>query len=822
LRNPTVVRSTGIALALASLAWVPGETATQGWDYWAAETMPVPYFITANASSIAPYAEGAIRRGIEQWGSVPTSYFATTYQGLTLDYAGRSTVQFQDLGGNQTGGMGWDFANVAPSGRRFPVRFLVNLDDDRAGSGWDQDTMSKTSAHELGHTMSLSHSPIPEAVMYFASHSRWMLHQDEIDAASFLHAAPARRPIAWWRTTPLPQAGGMLRIATPAVVTFDASASYDPDGTIVEYRWTFGDGSTQSTAAPVVQHTYGLGSPTSVLPVLEVVDDTGHLDRVDSILIQPLNGPDTAPPSITITAPSAGASFSTTADMITIGGNYADDLGAFQGRWESSAAITPPQGHFNLFLSGTSGSWQIANIPLVLGSNLLTVYLEDYPGNLATDVIEIVRLLPDADAGASDATSLLDATTPADDAGLTPDAGADDAGEPTDAATLDANLSADADVVIDASPAQDGATDADPDAEPVDTGPATRDAMSSLDGTIVAGDAMPAAADGSSGDRPDLADAANIKRDEAGRSTGAALGGGCGCTTHHGAEPSSASWISGLALALLVFLRRRERLVAIAAWALLVGCWGEAAPRTEAQSTDPVASATWHERHVALWRAFVERTPDLGPRLQSALQDIDPRNRRAAAEILGFAVGLDRSTAVEALRARLEDADPFVREATVTSIGQLRARELVDELHRLHPDDPLLATRRWAALVAIDDARGLAWLQQALSSARAEDRAQAATALGLAGTERADRLIALLADEGRTGGWRDERDPDRRGPERVRHLAARALRQLMTYERACGRAFSPVTEATLIRAETLETFELPTLEANSPEPVHQR
>jgi len=41
-------------------------------------------------------------------------------------------------------------------------------------------------------------------------------------------------------------------------VTFDASASYDPDpgGSIVEYRWDFGDETRQNTSEPIIKHNY--------------------------------------------------------------------------------------------------------------------------------------------------------------------------------------------------------------------------------------------------------------------------------------------------------------------------------------------------------------------------------------------------------------------------------------------------------------------------------------------------------------------------------------------------------------------------------------
>ena len=57
----------------------------------------------------------------------------------------------------------------------------------------------------------------------------------------------------------------------PLLVTFDGSASYDSDGSITAYRWTFGDGATASGA--IVQHTYT--SAASFTAVLTVTDDDG-------------------------------------------------------------------------------------------------------------------------------------------------------------------------------------------------------------------------------------------------------------------------------------------------------------------------------------------------------------------------------------------------------------------------------------------------------------------------------------------------------------------------------------------------------------------
>ncbi len=40
------------------------------------------------------------------------------------------------------------------------------------------------------------------------------------------------------------------------IITFDASASYAPSGTIVSYTWDFGDGTVATSASPTITHSY--------------------------------------------------------------------------------------------------------------------------------------------------------------------------------------------------------------------------------------------------------------------------------------------------------------------------------------------------------------------------------------------------------------------------------------------------------------------------------------------------------------------------------------------------------------------------------------
>jgi serine protease AprX len=64
-------------------------------------------------------------------------------------------------------------------------------------------------------------------------------------------------------------------------VTFDASASTDPDGTIVAYEWNFGDGTDPVvTAEPTIARAYSVVRPTVFGWSVTVVDDTGGRDSV--------------------------------------------------------------------------------------------------------------------------------------------------------------------------------------------------------------------------------------------------------------------------------------------------------------------------------------------------------------------------------------------------------------------------------------------------------------------------------------------------------------------------------------------------------------
>jgi PKD repeat protein len=102
---------------------------------------------------------------------------------------------------------------------------------------------------------------------------------------TFTTVAPNEAPVAG--LTADPTSG-----TAPLTVSFDGSASSDPDGTIVSWSWDFGDGSTGS--GPTVSHTYSV--PGAYVTTLTVTDDRGGTDTgTESVLV---TEPPT-PPTIT-------------------------------------------------------------------------------------------------------------------------------------------------------------------------------------------------------------------------------------------------------------------------------------------------------------------------------------------------------------------------------------------------------------------------------------------------------------------------------------------------------------------------------------------
>ncbi|MBN1454683.1 MAG: right-handed parallel beta-helix repeat-containing protein [Methanomicrobia archaeon] len=72
-------------------------------------------------------------------------------------------------------------------------------------------------------------------------------------------------------------------------IIFDCSASYDPDGCLVEYQLDFGDGSILKESFPILMHKYSL--PGNYTVILKVTDDEGNSNSTFSRVVQVVSEP---------------------------------------------------------------------------------------------------------------------------------------------------------------------------------------------------------------------------------------------------------------------------------------------------------------------------------------------------------------------------------------------------------------------------------------------------------------------------------------------------------------------------------------------------
>jgi glucose/arabinose dehydrogenase len=110
--------------------------------------------------------------------------------------------------------------------------------------------------------------------------------------------------------------------AAPLAVTFDASGTMDPDGDLLSYAWTFGDGGTDTNA--VVTHTYTTG--INYTASLTVTDARGEKSTWSTLI-----SVDNTPPVITALNSPVDGSFYTAGQLLTFDATASDTEDAAAG-----------------------------------------------------------------------------------------------------------------------------------------------------------------------------------------------------------------------------------------------------------------------------------------------------------------------------------------------------------------------------------------------------------------------------------------------------------------------------------------------------------
>jgi hypothetical protein len=93
--------------------------------------------------------------------------------------------------------------------------------------------------------------------------------------------------------------------------------------------------------------------------------------------------PDTSAPTVTIQGPTSADTFSTTSNVITLGGSFSDDRGVTAITWVNDREGIPR------VVSMGATSWSVSSVTLQSGINVITVTAQDATGNSGIDKLTV-------------------------------------------------------------------------------------------------------------------------------------------------------------------------------------------------------------------------------------------------------------------------------------------------------------------------------------------------------------------------------------------------------------------------------------------------
>ena len=368
-----------------------------GWDGPGLGSATLSYVFSAVTSKLDPAAaKSEMIRAMSEWSKA----VQVTWQPAS-NATGSKTVNILFASGDHGDGYPFDGAGGVLAHTFYPAPpnpepIAGDMHFDNAESwhiGANTDLFS-VALHELGHSLGLGHSDDPTAVMYPYYRMATSLSPLDIATVQKLYAAASAAPSTPLKPTPTPTPTPTPSVpltlavnAPPAAVsssTISISGATSGGKAAVMVTWATDRGQSGtaqgSTSWSIAAIPLASGANTIAITA------TDGLTRISQSFAVTYKAPakpsDTTPPSITINSPS-GSMISTAASSIVISGTAADNTGVASVTWSTNTGRSG-------IAAGTS-HWSVT-VPLLTGSNSITIQASDAAGNAAWRSVVVKRM----------------------------------------------------------------------------------------------------------------------------------------------------------------------------------------------------------------------------------------------------------------------------------------------------------------------------------------------------------------------------------------------------------------------------------------------
>jgi hypothetical protein len=357
-----------------------------GWDGPGLGSATVFYYYSNTTGQLnGAAAKSEIGRAMAQWASVvkvtwAPAVSATAKQTVNIlwaTYAHGDPYPFTGPGGV----LAHTFYPANPNPE--PIAGDMHLNDSETWNiGTNIDLYSVT-LHELGHALGLGHSDNPNDVMYPYYKMMMGLQPGDIAAIQTMYAAQSSS------TSPPPSSLTLSVNTAPSTTTastVNLSGSAAGGSGTIAVTWSAGSssGSASGSAASWSISNIALAMGVNTITVT-ATQGSAHVSQVVTITSQtvssPPGGSDMTPPALTIGSPGA-TSVSTSASTIAFSGTASDNVGVTRVTWSTNTGGSGAA-------SGTT-SWS-ATIPLLVGSNVVTIRAYDAAGNSGWRSVVVTR-----------------------------------------------------------------------------------------------------------------------------------------------------------------------------------------------------------------------------------------------------------------------------------------------------------------------------------------------------------------------------------------------------------------------------------------------